>query len=350
MQNEPMGMPEPEIPVTILTGFLGAGKTTLLNRILTEDHKHKIAVIENEFGEEGIDNELLVHNGKEQIVSMNNGCICCTIRGDLSRILTDLRLRRAKGEIDFDYVVIETTGVANPGPVCQTFFMDDAVAAYYRLDGVVTIVDAKHGNETLDTQPESKDQIGFADRIFVSKTDLVTDEDFAKLRERIVTINPRVPIEKVNMGNVPVEKVLNLCGFNMNDVLDIDPTFLTGAHHHHHNEDVAAFVFESDKPLDAVRFEQYLQSLVSVYGQDMLRYKGVLWFAQTDQRWVLQGVHMVCSADPVGVWDADHKPQNKIVIIGRKLPQKAILEGFTTCLATEGADDMANSAAKSTEG
>ena len=214
----------------------------------------------------------------------------------------------------------------------------------------MTIVDAKHGNETLDTQPESKDQIGFADRIFVSKTDLVTDEDFAKLRERIVAINPRVPIEKVNMGNVPVEKVLNLCGFNMNDVLDIDPTFLTGAHHHHHNEDVAAFVFESDKPLDAVRFEQYLQSLVSVYGQDMLRYKGVLWFAQTDQRWVLQGVHMVCSADPVGVWDADHKPQNKIVIIGRKLPQKAILEGFTTCLATEGADDMANSAAKSTEG
>ncbi len=333
MQNEPMGqMPEPEIPVTILTGFLGAGKTTLLNRILTEDHQHKIAVIENEFGEEGIDNELLVHTSKEQIVSMNNGCICCTIRGDLSRILTDLRLRRDKGEIDFDYVVIETTGVANPGPVCQTFFMDDAVAAYFRLDGVVTIVDAKHGEETLDKQPESKDQIGFADRIFVSKTDLVTEEEFQKLRERIVAINPRAPIEKVNMGNVPVEKVLNLCGFNINDVLDIDPAFFTGAHRHHHDEGVAAFVFESDKPFNAPRFEQYLQSLVSVYGQDMLRYKGVIYFAETDQRWVLQGVHMVCSADPVGLWGDGKKPQNKIVIIGRKLPQKAILEGFETCL------------------
>lgn len=264
---------------------------------------------------------------------MNNGCICCTIRGDLSRILTDLRIRRDKGEIDFNYVVIETTGVANPGPVCQTFFMDDAVACFYRLDGVVTIVDAKHGMQTLDEQPEAKDQVGFADRIFISKTDLVKPEDVEKLKERLIAINPRCPIEPVNMGNLPVEKVLNICGFNMNDVLDIDPTFLTGVHHHHH-DDVSAFVFESDRPFDAPRFDQYIQSLVAVYGQNMLRYKGVLYFKQTDRRCVLQGVHMVCSADVLGTW-GDKKPANKIVIIGKNLPQKAILEGFATCLSEE---------------
>lgn len=326
MQEEPM------IPVTILTGFLGAGKTTLLNRILSEDHNHKIAVIENEFGEEGVDNELLVQEGREQIVQMNNGCLCCTIRGDLSRILSDLRIRRSKGEIHFDRVVIETTGVANPGPVCQTFFMDDAVAAFYRLDGVVTIVDAKHGGATLDSQPEAADQVGFADRIFISKKDLVTDEEYESLRARLVAINPRAQIEAVHMGNVDVDKVLDIYGFNMNDVLDIDPDFLTGVHKHSHNEDVAAFVFESDRPFDAGRFEQYLQSLVSVYGMDMLRYKGILYVKGLEQRVAFQGVHMIFSADPLGTW-AGREPHNKIVIIGRKLPQEAIRKGFETCLA-----------------
>lgn len=323
---------EEMIPVTILTGFLGAGKTTLLNRILSENHGQKIAVIENEFGEEGIDNELLVQNDKEQIVSMNNGCICCTIRGDLSRILTDLRLKRAKGEIRFDRVVIETTGVANPGPVCQTFFMDDVIACYFRLDGVVTIVDAKHGEKTLDEQSEAKDQVGFADRIFVSKTDLVTPEDFESLKERLLHINPRAPIEAVHMGNVAVEKVLDIYGFNMNDVLEIDPQFFSAVHPHRHNDEVHAFVFASDKPFHPLRFEQYVQSLVSVYGQDMLRYKGVLFFRETPQRLVFQGVHMVFSADAVGLW-GERKPENKIVIIGRNLPEAAIIKGFTSCLA-----------------
>ena len=333
MQDQNYNMPaEPDIPVTILTGFLGSGKTTLLNRILTEDHKHKIAVIENEFGEEGIDNELLVQSNKEQIVQMNNGCICCTIRGDLSRILTDLRHRRDKGEIDFDRVIIETTGVANPGPVCQTFFMDDVVAEFFRLDGVVTVVDALHGSSTLDEQPEAKDQVGFADRIFISKKDLVSEEQYDALRKRLVAINPRAPIEAVHMGEVAVEKVLDLYGFNMNDVLDLDPDFLTGVHHHHHNEDVSAFVFESDRPFDAARFEQYLQSLVAVYGQDMLRYKGVIYVAGLDRRAVIQGVHMVFSADVLGPW-GERTPRNKIVIIGRNLPQEAILKGFGTCLA-----------------
>lgn len=324
---------EPQlIPVTILTGFLGAGKTTLLNRILTEDHKYRIAVIENEFGEESIDSDLLVQTDREQIVQMNNGCICCTIRGDLSRVLTDLRHRRDKGEMDFDYVVIETSGVANPGPVCQTFFMDDVVAEYFRLDGVVTVVDAKFGNDTLDKQPEAKDQVGFADRIMVSKTDLVTPEQFEALQERLRTINPRAPIQAVHMGEVPVSEVLDIYGFNMNDVLDIDPSFLTGAHKHHHLEDVAAFVFDSDRPFHPAMLDQYLQSLIAVYGPNMLRYKGVIYFTNTDRKAVIQGVHMVFACDLLGPWGSE-KPHTKIVVIGRNLPQEAIRKGFESCLA-----------------
>ena len=290
-----------------------------------------MAVIENEFGEEDIDSELLVQSGAEQIVTMNNGCICCTIRGDLSRILTNLRIKRDKGEIDFDYVVIETTGVANPGPVCQTFFMDDAVAAFFRLDGVVTIVDAKHGDATLNEQEVAKDQVAFADRIFISKRDLVTQEEYEALRQRLVAMNPRATIEAADMGNVPVEKVLDLNGFNMNDILDVDPGFLTGAHHHHHGEDVSAFMFTSSRPFDVPRFEQYIQSLISVYGQDMLRYKGILYMKGTDRRCVFQGVHMMFGADVLGPW-GDQTPETKIVIIGRNLPQKAIITGFETCL------------------
>ena len=212
---------EPEIPVTILTGFLGAGKTTLLNRILKENHNHKIAIIENEFGTENVDNDLLVTENNEQIVSMNNGCVCCTIRGDLSRILTKLRLQRDKGEIDFDYIVLETSGVANPGPVAQTFFMDDAIAPFFRLDGVVTVVDAKYGPKTLDDEAAARDQVGFADRILVSKCDLVTPEELAELEARLRSMNARAPIRRVDMGNCPVDVVLDIAGFNMNDVLDV---------------------------------------------------------------------------------------------------------------------------------
>ena len=321
------------IPVTILTGFLGAGKTTLLNRILTENHQYKIAVIENEFGSENIDNDLLVRSHKEQIVSMSNGCVCCTIRGDLSRVLTDLRHKRERGEMQFDYVVIETTGVANPGPVAQTFFMDDAVAAFYRLDGVVTVVDAKHGDATLDAEAAARDQVGFADRILLSKCDLVDEEAAQRMTQRLRAMNARAPIRRVNMGECPIAEVLNITGFNMNDVLDVDPSFLVdGHHHHHHNDDIRSFYYESERPFDAMKLERYIASLTSVYGEDLLRYKGVLFMTGTDRRVVFQGVHMLASADVLGPW-GENKPKSRLVFIGRNLPEDSIRRGLDTCLA-----------------
>ncbi|MDY4163083.1 MAG: GTP-binding protein [Sutterella sp.] len=324
---------EPEIPVTILTGFLGAGKTTLLNRILRENHHHRIAIIENEFGKENIDSDLIITSNKEQIVNMNNGCVCCTIRGDLSRVLTDLRIQREKGKVDFDYVVLETSGVANPGPVAQTFFMDDAVAAFFRLDGVVTVVDAKYGNQTLDEEEAARDQVGFADRILLTKTDLCSSEEANQIEARLRQMNARAPIRRVNMGDCPVEEVLNITGFNMNDVLDVDPAFFNDDHHHHHhNDDIHSFIYETDRPFDPMKLERYIASLTSVYGQDMLRYKGVLYLQGTDRRVVFQGVHMLAVSDVLGPW-GDRKPSSKIVFIGRNLPEEAIRRGLTTCLA-----------------
>ena len=324
---------EPEIPVTILTGFLGAGKTTLLNRILRENHHHRIAIIENEFGKENIDSDLIITSNKEQIVNMNNGCVCCTIRGDLSRVLTDLRIQREKGKVDFDYVVLETSGVANPGPVAQTFFMDDAVAAFFRLDGVVTVVDAKYGNQTLDEEEAARDQVGFADRILLTKTDLCSSEEANQIEARLRQMNARAPIRRVNMGDCPVEEVLNITGFNMNDVLDVDPAFFNDDHHHHHhNDDIHSFIYETDRPFDPMKLERYIASLTSVYGQDVLRYKGVLYLQGTDRRVVFQGVHMLAVSDVLGPW-GDRKPSSKIVFIGRNLPEEAIRRGLTTCLA-----------------
>ena len=307
----------PDIPVTILTGFLGAGKTTLVNRILKENHNYKIAVIENEFGKENIDTDLIVSEHKEQIISMNNGCVCCTIRGDLSRVLTNLRHQRDRGEIDFDYVVIETSGVANPGPVAQTFFMDDAVAPFFRLDGVVTVVDAKYGSDALDKEAAARDQVGFADRILLSKCDVASPEEVEKITARLRAMNARAPIRRVDMGNCPVDEVLNIAGFNMNDVLDVDPAFFSDAHHHHHhNDDIHTFVFDSDRPFDPQKLDRYIMSLASVYGPDLLRYKGVLYMTGTDMRVVFQGVHMLAVSDVLGPW-GDRKRESRLVFIGR---------------------------------
>jgi G3E family GTPase len=221
------------IPSTILTGFLGAGKTTLLNRILQEDHGLKIAVIENEFGQENIDNEILVQDSGEQIVEMNNGCICCTVRGDLIVALGELARKRDAGELQFDRIVIETTGLANPGPVAQTFFVDEEVGAHYMLDAVITVVDARHAMAQLDEHEEAQRQVGFADRLLVSKTDLVDAAQLAALKARLTRINPRAPIGQVDFGRAPLAEVLDIKGFNLNDKLEIDPAFLQAEEHDH---------------------------------------------------------------------------------------------------------------------
>jgi G3E family GTPase len=319
------------IPVTILTGFLGAGKTTLLNRILHEQHGHKIAVIENEFGEEGIDNELLVQEREERIVEMNNGCICCTVRGDLVRILGDLAARRRSRQIQFERVIIETTGLADPSPVAQTFFIDDSIAERFLLDGVLTVVDAVHGSQQLDDNREAVEQVAFSDRILLSKTDLTTPEKTAALRARLAAINPRAPIRDVHFGETPIADLLDIRGFNLNAVLEFSPDFLD-QDDHVHDDTVGSFVFRSERAFDVQRLEEFLGGLVQVYGQDMLRYKGVLFVKSSDRRLVFQGVHQMMGADYGKRWQPGEKPASKMVFIGRNLPRETFLQGLEHCL------------------
>ena len=321
---------EQMVPVTILTGFLGAGKTTLLNRILKEDHGKKIAVIENEFGEVGVDSEI-IEKSEEQIVEMNNGCICCTVRGDLIKILGSLKDKRSSGELKFDRVIIETTGMADPGPVAQTFFTDEDIGAYYLLDSIVTVVDAKHGEQTLNEFTEAQQQVGFADRILLSKSDLVSESETKSLSERIRRMNPRAPVKKVHFGEMPIEEVLDIRGFNLNAILELDPEFLGDTHHEHHDE-VESFVFRSDKPFNGDKLEQFLSGMIQVYGPDLLRYKGVLWMKGNPRRVVFQGVHMMMGGDMGKPWGKDKK-QSIMVFIGKKLPKDLFLAGLEECLA-----------------
>ena len=318
-------------PVTVLTGYLGAGKTTLLNRILTEDHGKTYAVIVNEFGEVGIDNDLIV-GADEEVFEMNNGCVCCTVRGDLIRILNDLRARRESGDLKFDRVVIETTGLADPGPVAQTFFLDDEIAEYYLLDAVITVVDAKHGDKQLDEHKEAVEQVGFADRILLSKIDVTPEADREKLRQRLVRINPRAPIKPVNFGNADIADILDIRGFNLNAILEIDPEFLT-SDEHEHDEAVQSFVFRSNKAFDPVKLEDFLGGLIQVYGPDMLRYKGVLFMKGSDRQTVFQGVHQMMGADVGRKWQSGEKPSSKMVFIGRNLPKDMFIKGLEQCLA-----------------
>ena len=348
------------IPVTILTGCLGSGKTTLLKRILTEAHGQKIAVIENEFGEENIDNDILVSDTDEQIIQMSNGCICCTIREDLRVTLQLLGAKRRKGLLDFERVVIETTGLADPGPVAQTFFMDDEIAETFLLDSILTLVDAKHAQNQLNDRQEARRQVGFADQIFISKSDLVSATELDALQHRIKHMNPRAPQKAVHFGEVTLAEVFDLRGFNLNAKLDIDPDFLKeddhdhhdhahhdhahgepcdhpshqaqSGHHHHHDDDVKSFVFRSNKAFEPAKLEDFLGAIVNVYGPRMLRYKGVLNMRGTERKVIFQGVHQLMGSDLGPLWAEGEQKMSKMVFIGIDLPQDILLQGLEQCL------------------
>jgi G3E family GTPase len=375
------------IPATILTGFLGSGKTTLLKRVLTEAHGQKIAIIENEFGEENIDSDILVSDTNEQIIQMSNGCICCTIREDLRTTLQSLAEQKRKGELNFDRVVIETTGLADPGPVAQTFFMDDEIAESFLLDSILTLVDAKHAAQQLNDRQEARRQVGFADQIFISKADLVSKSELEALQHRLTHMNPRAPQKVVHFGEVSLAEVFDLRGFNLNAKLDIDPDFLKEeaphvhdehcghdhehghahenehehehehkkahdhhdhahgencdhpshqgeghGHHHHFDDDVKSFVFKSEKPFDPAKLEDFLGAIVNVYGPRMLRYKGVLNMNGTERKVIFQGVHQLMGSDLGPVWAENEVKVSKMVFIGIDLPKDILLQGLEQCL------------------
>ena len=366
------------IPATILTGFLGSGKTTLLKRVLTEAHGQKIAVIENEFGEENIDNDILVADTEEQIIQMSNGCVCCTIREDLRSTLQLLAAKKRKGLLDFERVVIETTGLADPGPVAQTFFMDDEIAESYLLDSILTLVDAKHAATQLNDRQEARRQVGFADQIFISKADLVSTQELDALQHRLKHMNPRAPQKVVHFGEVALAEVFDLRGFNLNAKLDIDPDFLNDGHHHHdehcdhpshahdhahghghshghdhdcghdhapgehcdhhpghhhhHDDDVKSFVFRSERAFDPAKLEDFLGAMVNIYGPKMLRYKGVLHMRGTERKVIFQGVHQLMGSDLGPEWGKDEKRVSKMVFIGIDLPKDILLQGLEQAL------------------
>jgi G3E family GTPase len=344
-------MPAPQtdkIPVTVLTGYLGAGKTTLLNRILSEPHGKKFAVIVNEFGEIGIDNDLVV-NADEEVFEMNNGCICCTVRGDLVRIIDGLMRRKGK----FDAIIVETTGLADPAPVAQTFFMDENVGAKTKLDAVVTVADAKWLTERLKDAPEAKNQIAFADVILINKTDLVTPDELGELEGRIRALNPYAKLHRTQRSAIALNEVLGRNAFDLDRILDIEPAFLTADdhdhhhghddghdHHHHghglkhyHDEDMQSVSFKSEKPLDPDKFFPWVQDLVATEGPNILRSKGILSFKDDPERFVFQGVHMILDGDHQRPWKEDEERLSRIVFIGRNLPVDKIRQGFEACVA-----------------
>jgi G3E family GTPase len=341
-----------KLPVTVITGYLGAGKTTLLNRILSEPHGQKYAVIVNEFGEIGIDNDLVV-NADEEVFEMNNGCVCCTVRGDLIRVLEGLMRRKGK----FDAIIVETTGLADPAPVAQTFFVDEAVGAKTKLDAVVTVADAKWLRERLGDAPEAKNQIAFADVIIINKTDLVSPQELREVEMRIRAVNPYAKIHRTERCSIPVTEVLNRNAFDLDRILDIEPAFLQvdehghahdHDHHHHdhggggghshglkhyHDEDMQSVSLSTERPLDPDKFFPWVQDLVATEGQKILRSKGILAFKDDPERFVFQGVHMILDGDHQRPWQDGEKRESRIVFIGRDLPQERIRQGFEACKA-----------------
>jgi G3E family GTPase len=349
-----------KIPVTVLTGYLGAGKTTLLNRILSEPHGQKFAVIVNEFGEIGIDNDLIV-GADEEVFEMNNGCICCTVRGDLIRIIDGLMRRKGK----FDAIIVETTGLADPAPVAQTFFVDDNVGRRTKLDAVVTVADAKWLSERLKDAPEAKNQIAFADVILLNKTDLVSKDELNEVESRIRAINQYARVHKTQRCAIPLPEVLGRNAFDLDRILDIEPAFLEAEddhhhdhghdhdhhdhvhghdHHHHdhdhhggvkhyHDEDMQSLSLKTEKPLDPDKFFPWIQKLVAEDGPAILRSKGILAFKDDPDRFVFQGVHMILDGDHQRAWKDGEKRESRVVFIGKQLPEEKIRTGFESCIA-----------------
>ncbi len=327
--------PTDKIPVTVLAGYLGAGKTTLLNRILTEDHGKRYAVIINEFGEVGIDNELVV-DADEEIFEMNNGCICCTVRGDLIRIIDGLMTRRDQ----FDAIIIETTGLADPAPVAQTFFVDEDIRARTQLDAIVTVVDAKHVLVEVDRAHEAQEQLAFADIVLLNKTDLVSENELADVEARIRRITPTAVTRRTERCDVVLSEVLGRGAFDLDRILEIEPKFLDHIHHHHHDDHVGSFVLVSETPLAPDYFFPWIQEISQHFGMDLLRVKGIIAFPADDDRYVIQGVHMMLEGDHQRPWKSDEPRTTRMVFIGRDLPRDVIEAGFERCKAENVAEQQ----------
>jgi G3E family GTPase len=346
--TDTMAKPAPT-PVTVLTGYLGAGKTTLLNRILSEDHGRRYAVVVNEFGEVGIDGDLIL-KADEELFEMNNGCICCTVRGDLIRTVHGLLNRSGK----FDAIIVETTGLADPGPVAQTFFVDGFLKTKTTLDSVTAVVDAKHVEQRLADSREAKEQIAFADQIVLNKTDLVSDVELKDIEAKLRRLNPLAPIHRAKRADVPLEAILGRGGFDLDRIVTLEPEFLNPKHgeaghvhdehcehddhdHHHHDhehdEEIKSISLTSEKPMDRRKVSRWLTGLVAKQGQDILRAKGIIDVKNEKRRLVFQAVHMVLEGDLQREWKPSEKRYSRIVFIGRKLDPKALKEGFDACVA-----------------
>ncbi|WP_416148305.1 CobW family GTP-binding protein [Salipaludibacillus sp. HK11] len=326
-----------KIPVTIITGYLGSGKTTLLNRILTEEHEHKTAVIVNEFGDVGIDNQLVVDT-EEEIFEMNNGCICCTVRGDLIRVLQTLKVSKlgsSDQSVDFDRVVIETTGLADPGPVVQTFFVEPEIANFYELDAVVTVVDSHHLDQQLNHGNEAAEQIAFADTILLNKTDLVEKEQLDQLKGRLRKMNHAAKIHFTEQSNIDIDKILGIYSFDLDQKLEIEPDLLDEEHHHHHDDAVSSFAIQMKEPLNLDKVERLINEIIQVRGENLFRYKGILYIKGVEQRVVFQGIHMLFSANMDRNWKHEEERKSEMVFIGKELDQEWFEKKFEKCVWTK---------------